>query len=549
MGSTARDGVELGVDAPGESRATVPGTGLITKACDILDLVAQGEGDSTIADLAHRMGLPKSTVHRIVAALASRGFLRHGERGHNLTLGFHLLDLAHNVWSISDLVAVATIELRRLREMTGETAYLAAPSGATAVTLARCVGAHENSSMSALGSEKPLYCTSQGKAILSRMTPRQAESVIARLNLQRLTPNTICDAEVLRTDLAATRRRGFAIDDEEIYLGTRCVAAPVLDLDGKCTATISLTGPAYRMTLDRIERLGPELVRTAERIRENLPPPPPTEWRNAPGCVARGEATFHSAFPFWSIRDDCLYWADRLAPAVYVMRPGGTPRLLAKMPKPIDALGPAPDRGVDVVCDGDWYRLEPDANRPRLVRSAVGKVSAIRGFREGMRCGAVVVEDETEVGLFDANCEFQPLWKVGAELCDLAATADGECVYGADARRGAIYEFRRNRATPHILARPPRASGEPHGLTVDPDGAVWVAMWDGWSAVRLDSDGEIRQVLGLPAPRPTGLAFGGDGTRSLFVTTARLGLSLEILENASSSGRLLCFDALVGSTP
>ena len=532
-------------DATGESKFAIQGTGLLTKACDILDLVGEAPGDIAIPDLVERTGLAKSTVHRIVSALSARGFLRYSEKGHNLTLGFHLLDLAHSVWSTPDVVAVATIELRRLREMTGETAYLAALSGSSAVTLARCVGAHENSSMSALGSEKPLYCTSQGKAILSQMPDKQAESLIAKLKPQRFTETTIVDPEILRQHLIITRHRGFAFDDEEIYSGTRCVGAPVLDLDGNCVAAISLTGPAYRMTLDRLERLGPELVRTANRIRENLPPPPPSQWRDAPGCVALGETSFHSAFPFWSASENCLYWADRLAPAVHVLRPGQAPVQVAKLPQPIDALGPAPGAGVDVVCDGDWYRLEPNTAKSHLLRSGVGNVVAIRGGRDGQRWGAVVNGQETEVGILTDDCAFQSLWKVNAQLSDLAATDDGDCVYGADGGRGAIYEFRRGRATPHILARAPLASGEPRGLTVDPNGAVWIALWDGWSVARLDPNGEIDRVLGLPVPRPTGLAFGGANSVSLFITSARLSRNDETMETAPSSGRLHCFDSLI----
>jgi DNA-binding IclR family transcriptional regulator/sugar lactone lactonase YvrE len=521
----------------GRRAAGVQGTGLITKAWDILDAVGEAPGRLAISDLAQQTGLAKSTLYRIVAALGARGLIRTDPRTQTLSLGFHFLDLANKVWSVPDLVAVASVELRRLREMTGETAYLAALSGEEAVAIARNVGAHENSSMSALGTMKPLYCTSQGKAILAHLPQKQAEHLISGIHFEALTEHTITDSNRLRRHLDIVRQRGFAIDDQEIWIGTRCVGAPVFDMAGSCVGSISITGPAYRMTLERIEQLGPELIEAAKRIRSNLPSPQTFEGARSHGCRPIGETSFHSITPCWSARDGRLYWADRLAPAIYLLDEAGEPRLIAKTREPISAIGVAPEGGLDVVCEG-WFHLEPGAGDVRAVRALSQRLSAIRAGEDGVRWAASVGVDRSEIGVLDSEGGLQVRWSVSAEINDLAVNSVGGPIYGVDGKRGLVYEFDPSRSAPHILARIARASGEPRALALDPDGRLWVALWDGWSVARIDENGEIDRVLALPVPRPTGLAFAGPGLNSLYVTSARLGLARDVLENAPSSGCL-----------
>lgn len=516
----------------------VQGTGLITKAWDVLDAVGEAPGHLGIPDLAQRTGLPKSTLYRIVSALAGRGLLRADPRAQTLSLGFHFLDLANKVWSVPDLVAVASVELRRLREMTGETAYLAALSGEEAIAIARNVGAHENSVMSALGSLKPLYCTSQGKAILANLPPKQADHLIAGIKFAALTENTITDPDRLRRHLDIVRHRGFAVDNQEIYPDTRCVGAPVFDAAGACIGSISITGPAYRMSLERIEQLGPELIEAAERIRVNLPPAPAFDDPKAHDCQAIGETSFHSITPCWSVKDQRLYWADRLAPAVYALEKGDQPRLIAKTPQPILAIAVAPEGGLDVICEDGWLRLDPESGATRPLDRRLPPLSTLRVGDDGVRWGVAVGAERSEIGRIDPEFGWRVEWSVNAEISDLAPTSGDGPLYGVDGQRGVVYEFSPGRSAPHILTRIARASGEPRALAVDPAGRLWVALWDGWSVARLDENGEIDRILALPVPRPTGLAVGAANLDAIYVTSARLGLSRDVLENAPTSGCL-----------
>lgn len=519
----------------------IQGAGLITKACDILDLVGSDPGALSIQDISEHTGIAKSTVYRIVSALGSRGFLRSDQRGQNLSLGFHFLDLAQNVWAVPDLITSAVGELRRLRDMTGETAYLAALSGSAVVSLAKYVGAHENSSAAALGVTKPLHCTSQGKAILAHLPSAQAERIIASIRLDGLTPHTITSRNALRHRLDIVRQRGFAVDDQEIVMGTRCVGAPVIDRDGACVGAISIAGPSYRMTLDRIEQLGPDLIDAAQRIGSMLAPRASDLTQAGSAMLAVGDVAFHGCLPLWSDMDGQLYWADRLAPAVHVLDANGAPRMLAKLDRPIEAMVLAPEGGVWVVCEGGWFHVSPDGEVPRpLIRSSP-RMSVLRRGRDGVLWGAIARSGGSDVGIVDDDGLFAPIWSLAGEIRDLAPDDDGRLIHAVGGG-GVIYELKRDRAAAHILTRIPRGSGEPRGIGRDGQGRLWLALWDGWSIARLDEHGEIERIHALPVPRPTGIAFGGPGRDVPHVTTARLGLQRDILENAPLSGRLLIVD-------
>ena len=83
-------------------------------------------------------------------------------------------------------------------------------------------------------------------------------------------------------------------------------------------------------------------------------------------------------------------------------------------------------------------------------------------------------------------------------------------------------------------------------LAVDADDRLWVGLYDGWSIARLTTEGEIERLLPLPVPRPTGLAFGGEGKDRIYVTTARIDLAREVLEKAPLSGHLLVASTIAG---
>ena len=132
---------------------------------------------------------------------------------------------------------------------------------------------------------------------------------------------------------------------------------------------------------------------------------------------------------------------------------------------------------------------------------------------------------------------FEPVATLKAEIGALAWSRGESCLYAADATRGTIHRIDA-RGDARLFSRVAPVSGEPRGIAVDGEGRLWIALYDGWGLARLSAEGEIDGVVALPAPRPTGLAFGGDDGRMLFVTTACEGVSAQALAHAPHSGLL-----------
>ncbi|RYY73119.1 MAG: IclR family transcriptional regulator, partial [Comamonadaceae bacterium] len=290
-----------------QKSAGADGTGSLEKALDVLDAVGAAPEGLGQSDIAERLALPRTTVYRLLATLVARGLLRRDPLRKVYCLGVRCFELARQAYAMPDLVAAATTELRMLRDLTGETTYLATLEGAEVVSLERHDGAHSQRAAAALGQRKPVHCTSQGKAILSAMAPEARDALVKDLSLKPLTPHTITDRRKLQAELKVIAARGWSMDDEEIVLGVRCVGAPIVDAQGAVRGAISVAGPAWRVTRERAELLGPEVAEAARRIGSQLrgaasgPRDPSLQAIDGPWA-------FHGAFPRWCARSGDLFW-------------------------------------------------------------------------------------------------------------------------------------------------------------------------------------------------------------------------------------------------
>src|SRR3954447_542756 len=321
--------MEGGMEKPSPSGGSL----LLSKALDVLEAVAV-PGGVPYAELALRLGIPRTTLYRILAILVERGLVRQDPSRRVYAVGFRLLEMAQGVWSAPDLSTAAAPELRALRDATGETAYIAVLEGKEVISLGKFEGAHEVRSAARLGQHKPLHCTSQGKAILAFLSPEHRDQILARLKLQAMTPRTITTKDQLLTALELVRARGFAVDDEEILEGVRCVGAPVLDASGTVLGAVSIAGPAWRMTLERLEVLGAEVAAAGRRIGAQLRP----QQSGVAGVrILPGPPAFLGLGPC-AAPDGSVWWADALAPELRCIGPDSRLRHAIAWPAPIRAL-------------------------------------------------------------------------------------------------------------------------------------------------------------------------------------------------------------------
>lgn len=531
----------------------VPGTALLRKLFVVLDIVGQERGNVTVPDLAARTRWPRATLYRILAAASAHGFLRLDPLSNSYTLGFRFIELAQNVWSSGDLVTSASIELRRLRDITGETAHLAVLQGDHMLALGKFEGPHPHKNAARLGVQKPLHSTSQGKAVLAFLPDNEVDVLIGRMDFRSSTEHTITDPQLLRSQLRIIRQRGYSIDDEEAAIGTRCVGAPILDASGRPVAAISIAGPTYRVTNERVERLGPEVVQVAHDIAHLLrnpatSPARPAGWPSAHG--GHRVPALHGVSPSWDAGRETLHWVDRFAPRLHSTT-DSTEAHGFTAEVPIDAVGHTVRYAV-AFAKGSVLLVDHQGKAHERRFDSLRHLTCLAVHPDGTPFGANYTDNDsrTSIGVITRAGEIEELWSLGARVEHIAWSPDGDVLYASVPQRGLVYALTRSSPSPRILARISKASGEPHGLAVDAGNRLWVALYDGWSLARLSAEGEIDHVVALPVPRPTGIAFARADGGTLYVTTARMDLPREVLENAPLSGRLLTVDTSVkGAVP
>jgi len=237
----------------------------IERAFELLEAMADAGGLVGLSDLAVRVNLPKPTVHRVVRTLVTLGYVRQ-EPSREYTLGPRLMRLGDGSSRLLGLWA--TPHLRRVVDALGESANLVILDGDHVVDVAQVPGRHAMRMVSEVGGRALPHCSAAGKAMLAKLPPDQAESIVRRSGMPRYTPTTITDPEMLSASLAQARREGFATDNEEQELGVRCVAVAVPG--DPVRAAVSISGPLTRMTDDLIGRAVPILSQAAARLAQEL---------------------------------------------------------------------------------------------------------------------------------------------------------------------------------------------------------------------------------------------------------------------------------------
>lgn len=209
----------------------------------------------TLADVATRTGLPRSTAHRLLVSLTALGWISRNDNMFDLGMG--LFELGERVPVKHRLRAAAMPFMQDLYAVTGQTVHLAVRDRNEVVYVEKLHGHTTHPLPSQIGGRLPLTCTAVGKALLATAPPEFRQQILSQ-PMRQYTANSITDPTALERQLAEVRRTGIALEREESALGSGCVAAPVLS-NGAPIAALSVSVPIAEF---RPERLAPA-VRTA----------------------------------------------------------------------------------------------------------------------------------------------------------------------------------------------------------------------------------------------------------------------------------------------
>ena len=241
------------------------GVRALDRALDILDVIAGG-GGLTLTEIAQRLDLAPSTVHRVLVTLAARGVAESD----NATQTWHVGPTAFRHGSAfmrrSGLVERARPVLRRLMEVTGETANLGILDGNAVLFLSQAETHETIRAFFPPGTRSPLHASGIGKALLAHMRKFELRQLMRDMQLAQFTPMTLSAPQALLDDLAQIRARGYSLDNEERSLGMRCIAAPIFDLAGEAAAGISVSGPLSRMGDARLQAMSDCVITAAREL-------------------------------------------------------------------------------------------------------------------------------------------------------------------------------------------------------------------------------------------------------------------------------------------
>ena len=242
----------------------------LDRAFAVLDLLGESETPLGLAQVASSLQLHKSTAHRFLMVLERHRMVERTASG-KFRLGLRLFDFGNRAIEQYDLRDRAQPHLRRLVAETEETAHLCILEAAHVIYIDKIEPARSVRMITRIGASNPVHCTSVGKAILAFLPEerdRRRHAPHSASSASRTAPSP--RAEALRAEMEKTRRRGYAVDDEELEEGLRCIAVPVLDAQRLPVAAVSVSGPSFRVTAQKLPSIANHLLQCVRGISVDM---------------------------------------------------------------------------------------------------------------------------------------------------------------------------------------------------------------------------------------------------------------------------------------
>jgi DNA-binding IclR family transcriptional regulator len=234
----------------------------IKRALSVLETLASSSNGLTLAAIARRLQLPKTSAHAVLLTLERHGYVLRNEQTKRFLFGTALFNVANSALNRLDLRELARPLLTKLMQETRMTVHLAVLGRDQAILVDKVEPPGLLRLATWIGKTMDLHCSGVGKVLLAYLPDDELVRITREHGFPRYNENTITSVRRLREEAAGIRRSGFALEDEEGELGFRCIAAPVFDYRGAAIATISIAGTTRQITPDRVRALA-DLVKPA----------------------------------------------------------------------------------------------------------------------------------------------------------------------------------------------------------------------------------------------------------------------------------------------
>jgi DNA-binding IclR family transcriptional regulator len=241
----------------------------VANSIRLLSSFSGDEDELAITTLAQRLGLAKSTVHRLASTLTSAGFLEQNSDTGRYRLGVALFELGALVRRRMDVANVARPHLRELLEKTGETVQLGIVDHYSVLYVYEMESRRAIRMAAAVGARAPLHCTAVGKVLLAFQPADYIRETLER-DLTGFTDRTVTRRDDVLSLLEEVRMRDYAVDDEESESGLRAIAAPVRNQNGLVIAALGVAAPVQRMNKKVMQTTVPTVMSIAQAVSTRL---------------------------------------------------------------------------------------------------------------------------------------------------------------------------------------------------------------------------------------------------------------------------------------
>jgi sugar lactone lactonase YvrE/DNA-binding IclR family transcriptional regulator len=556
------------LDGAPEPDADVPGAQALLRGLDLLQAIGTAVSPPRFKDLEKSVGIPRASLHRLLAALASRRLVRYDDRTRTYHVGMRVLELSRRTLDQSSIIRAAKPELSRVARRLQRTI---------------CVMVLDDEDVFVLDFEDadPSYGrlvrfwpraraieTAAGRALLAALPKARSEAFLAGLN----EPPAAAVMDRLRADLAVAKALGYAVMPREPVSGRAGAASAILDETGYPIGALACLFETDQVSAEDLHETGRILASGARSASGHI------GMRYAtPAVMAKPEPAisdgvsvlptgrdFVGENPVWNERQGRLYWVDVLAPALRWYEPSS--RISGKLELPHLTAGIAFDDQDRLVCCGQHglFLLDPESGATRHLIDPEGDRPDNRFNTAGVDprgrfwAGTMAVNHEVGRGsiyAIDSDLTVHRRVEQVGMPKNVVFDTRGARLYFTDAAEYAVMRYDHDLdtgaiANRHIFLAAADVPGQPGGIAVDAADHLWVTCVGGWRVCRFDPAGQLVKEIILPVPMPTNCAFGGDDLSVLYVTSTWIRLPPGLSAQAPASGQLIAVQTDVrGQTP
>lgn len=242
----------------------------LQRGLEILEHLVEQEQEVSQKEVAEHLGFPANSTMRIMNALEHHGYVIRNPANKKYRLSGKMGSMQSRSALQKNLMQHAIGEMEKLRDRLKETVVITIVSNGEGVILEQVQGLHPFRFVCDPGIRQPLHATASCKVILAYMDPEERDALMEGVEFTRFTSNTIRSASAMRKELEEIRSVGYAVDRAELADGIHCASAAIIDRGGRPVASVTVTGPSFRMSLEDLPGIGAVVREHCARISESL---------------------------------------------------------------------------------------------------------------------------------------------------------------------------------------------------------------------------------------------------------------------------------------